>query len=56
MRLYVSEREAEALSRGECPDTVAEKAKAKLKPPLPMRGQTDILTALAAVADQEVTK
>lgn len=54
--IYLNKREIAELAAGNVPDSVVEKAKKKLKPALPMRGQTDILTALAAVAEQEVTK
>ena len=42
VRLYLSETEAAALARGEVPATVAAKAKAKLRPPAPIAGQTTI--------------
>jgi hypothetical protein len=47
VRLSVTPAECEALARGETPATVAVKARGKLKPPEPIRGQTDILTALS---------
>ena len=56
VRLYVSQAEAAELARGVCPNTVAEKAKNKLKPALPMRGQTDLISALAELEAEGVPR
>lgn len=46
VRLYITEDEARALADYRLPITVAEKVRAKLKPPAPMPGQTNIYDCL----------
>lgn len=46
MRLYISTAEARELVAGHVPATVAEKAKAKLRPAALIPGQTDIFDQL----------
>ena len=56
MKVYLSESEARALLELPIPTSVRTKLESKLTSAAPMKGQTDILTALAAVAEQEVAK
>jgi hypothetical protein len=54
VRIYLSTPEANDIAGGTLPHTVIEKVAAKLKPPAPIAGQLDIITALAD--HQEVLK
>ncbi len=54
VRLSITPAECEALARGEALPNVVRKAAAKLKPPAPMPGQTDLIEALAEVEAERI--
>jgi hypothetical protein len=52
--IYVNKHEMAELAEGRVPATVVAKAAAKLKPPAPLPGQTDLIEALAEVEAERI--